>query len=143
MSDNKNIGREVRCWGRTALVADAAKETLSQLLPSAGCALGVEPVREVRSLRIDSYSLTSDGIGLRGAGEVIPVTPSATYRVSVEEVEALHRRIAEINAYPIETIVWTENDSVVNIDPKVIADWKFVGLSNFYFPKYNHPLRRK
>src|SRR3954470_658573 len=98
-----------------------------------------EPVKEVKNLQVDSINLTSDGIGIRGTCDLTPVSGS-TVKVSVEEVQALRARLAEIDSYPIENIIWTEGDAVLNIDPKVIADWKFVGLSNSHFPHYNHPL---
>lgn len=96
-------------------------------------------VNEVKNLTVDSVSLVAAGIGLLGHCDMKP----ATVTVAVEEVRALRARLAEIDAYPIENIVWTEGDNVLNIDPKVIADWKFIGLSNSHFPFYNHPLRRK
>lgn len=114
-------------------------DKLSNISMSYGVAEGTA-VREIKNLTIDSFNLTADGIGLRGSCDPNPAR--STVKVSVEEVRALRARLAEIDAYQIENIVWTENDNVIVIDPKVIADWKFVGLSNSYFPHYNHPLRR-
>lgn len=56
-----------------------------------------------------------------------------TVSVSVEEIRQLYDRIAEINSFDLKDIIWTENDNVLMIDPKIIECFKFVGLSNTYF----------
>jgi hypothetical protein len=56
-----------------------------------------------------------------------------TVSVSIEEIRRIYDRIAEINNYDLKDIIWTENDSVIVIDPRVIECFKYVGLSNTYF----------
>lgn len=53
--------------------------------------------------------------------------------VAIEEVRQLQARIAEINAIPLDQIVWTENDKPIAIDAEVKTFFKFTGLSNFCF----------
>lgn len=57
----------------------------------------------------------------------------AKIQISVEEVAALIQRRKEINIIPLENIEWTLNGVPIDIDPKEIEDFKFIGLSNVTF----------
>lgn len=54
-------------------------------------------------------------------------------RIDVEEVRKLHARMKEINSVPLEEIEWFENGKKIDVDSEIISDWKFMGLTNFYF----------
>ncbi len=43
------------------------------------------------------------------------------------------REKEEINSIPFDQIVWFENGKEIEINPKALADWKFIGMSNVLF----------
>lgn len=60
------------------------------------------------------------------------------HKVNFDEVMRALTFQSEVNALPLEEIEWVRDDgSVVKVDPKIIEDWKFVGLSNFCFVEIN------
>lgn len=59
--------------------------------------------------------------------------------VAFEELEAIWARIAEINAVPFADIEWTKDGVPLNVSPKMVDDWRFVGMSNATFPEF-YPL---
>lgn len=56
--------------------------------------------------------------------------------VSLEEIEAMQARRAEINAVPLAEITWTRNGVPLPVSKERIEDWKFVGMSNIAFPEF-------
>lgn len=54
-------------------------------------------------------------------------------RVDVEEIISIHKRIQQINEQPLEQIEWYKKGEKIEVDKKQIDEWKFIGLSNFYF----------
>jgi hypothetical protein len=63
--------------------------------------------------------------------------------IAIEEVQRLNERIREINRLKFDDIVWTKGGVPVEFDPKILADWKFMGFSNKDFVNYNHPIMRQ
>ena len=57
----------------------------------------------------------------------------AKIQISIEEVAELIDRRKEINSIPLEDIEWTIKRVPVYVDPKVIEEFKFMGLSNVTF----------
>ena len=57
-------------------------------------------------------------------------------QVSFEEVEALHRRLEEINAMPFDEIQWTRNGEPMYVPPERAEAWRFIGLSNASFVEF-------
>ena len=63
--------------------------------------------------------------------------------IAIEEVQKLNERISEINRLKFDDIVWTKDGKPVEFDSRLLADWKFMGLSNRDFVNYNHPIMRQ
>jgi hypothetical protein len=56
--------------------------------------------------------------------------------VSVEEIEAIHARLDEINAAPFEEITWTKGGVPVVVPDDEVQEWRFIGMSNTSFPEF-------
>lgn len=56
-----------------------------------------------------------------------------TTTIDVTEVCELQDRLDEINRLPFNEIMWTQNGIPISIHPEVLADWRFIGLSNSMF----------
>jgi hypothetical protein len=54
-------------------------------------------------------------------------------RIAIEEVLAITKRRQEINKIPLRHIIWTKDETPIDIDRKTIEDWDFTGLSNIDF----------
>ena len=54
-------------------------------------------------------------------------------RVDIEEVRSLLNRLAEIDAIPLAQMDLFENGQQIELTPKVIEDWRFVGMTNRAF----------
>ena len=54
-------------------------------------------------------------------------------KVEIEEIMRIHDRLGEINSEDLSNIVFTLNGEEVDINPKHIKDFKFVGLNNVDF----------
>lgn len=60
------------------------------------------------------------------------------HKVNFDEVMRLLKFKKEINDLSLEEIEWVRDDeSIIKVDPRIIEDWKFVGLSNCYFADIN------
>lgn len=53
--------------------------------------------------------------------------------IDLEEVRRIKRRLAEINAMDPATLQVTDKGVAVEVADDVREDWKFIGLSTFYF----------
>jgi len=53
--------------------------------------------------------------------------------IDIEEIECLTSRIQAINSLDLSNIIFLENKEIVNIDPKVINEFKYTGLNNIDF----------
>lgn len=54
-------------------------------------------------------------------------------RVDIEYVKLLYQQMDIINRENLKNIEWYENGIKLNIDPELLEEWKFIGLSNVYF----------
>jgi hypothetical protein len=45
----------------------------------------------------------------------------------------MQHKIHDINSTPLEDIELYRNNEKIEIDPEMIEEWKFIGLSNMYF----------
>lgn len=54
-------------------------------------------------------------------------------KISVEEIMQMYNRRREINRCPLKDLEIYESGVLVNIDPKLIEEWDFTGLSNIDF----------
>ena len=54
-------------------------------------------------------------------------------RISIQEIESLQKRMTEINEPNLSDIEFTDNGEIVEIDPKILSDYKFTGLNNMDF----------
>ncbi|CAG7581206.1 MAG: hypothetical protein SLAVMIC_00727 [uncultured marine phage] len=50
--------------------------------------------------------------------------------ISIEEIQELHKRMREINSHDLSDIEFTEDGIPIDIDPKIIEQFKFCGLNN-------------
>jgi hypothetical protein len=57
-------------------------------------------------------------------------------RINVEEIRAMNKRRAEINALEFKDIEWLEDGKPIQIDPSVTEDWDFTGMGNYSFVEY-------
>lgn len=57
--------------------------------------------------------------------------------VKIEEINALIERLRELNSKPLESVRIFENGKRVKIDPRVLKAWRFTGLSNFDFFRFD------
>jgi hypothetical protein len=64
-----------------------------------------------------------------------------TWVVNLEKLEEAMRYIKQMNEVPLEEIIWLRNGEVVHYSEKQIADWKWIGLSNAYFPEHAEALK--
>ena len=57
-------------------------------------------------------------------------------KVNIEEIAIIRKRLIEIDQTSIDDIEWYKDG--VKIDPteEQLEEWKFLGLSNSYFPDY-------
>lgn len=53
--------------------------------------------------------------------------------IDLEEIRKIKQRLQEINAVDIMTLQLTDNGVAINITDNVREDWKFTGLTTFYF----------
>jgi hypothetical protein len=56
-----------------------------------------------------------------------------TVSIDLEEIRKIKQRLQEINAVDIMTLQLTDNGVAINITDNVREDWKFTGLTTFYF----------
>ncbi len=54
-------------------------------------------------------------------------------RFDVEEIEAPLAFLKKLNSFPLEEIEFYEGGEKVEIDPRVLDHWRFVGLVNKSF----------
>lgn len=55
-------------------------------------------------------------------------------KILLSEILNLHQRINEINAIPLKDIEWYNDDGTIcDFSEEILDEWRFVGLSNFYF----------
>lgn len=54
-------------------------------------------------------------------------------RIDLEEIEALDKRISEINAVALDTIDFYRNGVKLDIAPDLYKSWSFIGMCNFDF----------
>jgi hypothetical protein len=54
-------------------------------------------------------------------------------QINVEEIRAMNKRRAEINALEFKDIEWLEGGKLIEIDPSVTEDWDFTGMGNYSF----------
>lgn len=54
-------------------------------------------------------------------------------KVDINEVMRIQSRRREINSVPLADIEWTDGDKPVQIDPAIIQEFAFTGLSNVDF----------
>ena len=62
-----------------------------------------------------------------------PETPDDSFEVNLLELNKCQRFIREVNRKPLDKIVWTYGDKVVQASEKDIDEWRFTGLSNVWF----------
>lgn len=56
-----------------------------------------------------------------------------TVSIDLEEIRKIRQRLQEINAVDIMALQLTDNGVAINITDNVREDWKFTGLTTFYF----------
>lgn len=56
-------------------------------------------------------------------------------RIDIEELRTIRERIKEINRTPLNEIEYHYNGELVDVSDELIDEWKFMGLSNFYFDR--------
>jgi len=57
--------------------------------------------------------------------------------VNYDEVVRLIKMRFAINRCPLEEIEWVRDDGTkIEVNPKLIQEWKFIGLSNIDFPDF-------
>lgn len=54
-------------------------------------------------------------------------------QVDLEELARVKQYLRHINNTPLDQIEWGYKGLKLNIDPEVLAEWKFVGLNNTHF----------
>jgi hypothetical protein len=55
--------------------------------------------------------------------------------VDIDELKRISAFIRDINLTPLEDIVWKKDGKVIEVDKEKIEEWKYAGLSNYYFAK--------
>lgn len=58
---------------------------------------------------------------------------SEKQKIDIEYVINLYNLLQKINNLDFNSIEWYENGEKLNIDQKIIDDFKFTGLSNYHF----------
>ena len=58
---------------------------------------------------------------------------SKKIRIDVEDVIEFHKRRAYWDSVPIQDVEFFENGAKIEVDPEIINEWRFIGLSNDYF----------
>lgn len=54
--------------------------------------------------------------------------------VNYDAMMRLLKTKGEVNSFKLEDIEWVRDDgTVIQVDPKIIEDWKFVGMTNISF----------
>lgn len=62
-------------------------------------------------------------------------------KISVEEVMQLLNRKDEINAVPLDSIVWTLDGKELQIPKEVLEEWSFMGMCNTSFIEFGFHLK--
>lgn len=57
-------------------------------------------------------------------------------RIDIEEMEAISKRLGEINGADLKDIEWYKNGEKLSIKVTDVDEWKYVGLNNYYFWKF-------
>jgi hypothetical protein len=64
-------------------------------------------------------------------------------RVDIERVRKIQEERTKINKADLEDIEWYEDGKKLEISPKVIEDFKFIGLNNTDFIISNYYLEKE
>lgn len=59
-------------------------------------------------------------------------------KITIERVTELINIIDNINAIPFEEIEWHLDDKPIQLDSKIVKEWKFIGLNNVDFVRSNY-----
>lgn len=57
--------------------------------------------------------------------------------VNLEEFDSMMRYRRIINQTDLDDIQWMRNGEEIKVTPDILEEWKFIGLSNVDFPRYN------
>jgi hypothetical protein len=57
-------------------------------------------------------------------------------RINIEDVEKLLEERRKINIIPFENIEWYKNGKKLILNPKILEEYKFMGLNNTDFVRF-------
>lgn len=57
-------------------------------------------------------------------------------KINVEEITEIKNRLKEIDRTNIDDIEWYKDGTKIVPTKEQIDEWKFIGISNSYFPDY-------
>lgn len=64
-----------------------------------------------------------------------PASPEKKLVIHLDELEQVFAYLRTINMTRLEDIEWRRDNVPLAIHPKVMEEWKYIGLSNEQFPR--------
>ena len=58
-------------------------------------------------------------------------------KVDIDGIKSASQKLREINQIPFEDIIWMDGDTEIIVDPVVAENWRFMGLNNTDFIRYD------